>query len=152
MTSLANSSKNGIIPSLSYGFTAGAFYRLKQVPGSLTLGGFDPARFEPNDMSFTLNDNQQPALTLTSILVSGWGPANITLLNSSNQGLFIIDSSTPFLWLPEATALLFEEVFGLEYNETLQLYFYPNGSQPNSTYLSELGSCNFDFEFSDLSN
>ena len=140
-----------VIPSLSYGFTAGASYRLKQVPGSLTLGGYDAARFEPNDISFSLDSNQQPVVTLNSIEASNWKGDNVKLFDTADQGLFTVDSSTPFLWLPEAAALRFEQTFGLEYNDTLQLYFYPNQSQPNSTFLSALNDCNFAFTLSDLS-
>ena len=145
------SGNDSTIPSLSYGFTAGASYRLKQVPGSLTLGGYDAARFQPNDVSFSLDSNQQPTVTLNSIVASGWKDGNVTLFENSDHGLFTIDSSTPFLWLPEAAAQRFEETFGLEYNDTLQLYFYPNQSQPNSTLLSELNACIFHFTISDVS-
>ena len=150
VASLADGNDSAI-PSLSYGFTAGASYRLKQVPGSLTFGGYDAARFEPNNVSFSLDSNQQPTVSLNSIVANGWRDSNVTLLDSGEQGLFTIDSSTPFLWLPEAAAQRFEQTFGLEYNDTLQLYFYPNQTQPNGTLLSDLNACTFDFTFSDLS-
>ena len=150
IASLADGNES-VIPSLSYGYTAGASYRLKQVPGSLTFGGYDAARFQSNDVSFSLDSNQQPTVTLNSIIANGWRNGNITLLEDSEQGLFTIDSSTPFLWLPEAAAQRFEQTFGLEYSDTLQLYFYPNQSQPNSTLLSDLNACTFDFEISDVS-
>lgn len=147
-----SSGNDTLIPSLSYGFTAGASYRLKQVPGSLTLGGYDAARIQPNDNTFALDSNQQPTVTLSSIEASGWNNSNVTLFGSTDQGLFTIDSSTPFLWLPEAAALRFEQTFGLEYNDTLQLYFYPNHSAPNSSLLSALSDCTFTFTLSDLSD
>ncbi|CAO1596731.1 hypothetical protein XANCAGTX0491_000563 [Xanthoria calcicola] len=46
------------IPSLSYGYSAGAPYRLKKVLGSLTLGGYDASRRPPNEtITFTFGDN-----------------------------------------------------------------------------------------------
>lgn len=50
MTALKNQS---LIPSVSFGYTAGAPYRLKKVLGSLTLGGYDQSRFTPNNMTFS---------------------------------------------------------------------------------------------------
>ena len=43
--------KQNMIPSVSFGYTAGAQYRLKKVLGSLTLGGYDQTRFTPNPLS-----------------------------------------------------------------------------------------------------
>ena len=137
------------IPSLSYGYTAGASYALKQVPASLVLGGYDEARFEPNNLSFSLDSNQQPMVSLRSISVNGWTSNEVTLLDSANAGFFKIDSSTPFLWLPESAALKFERTFGLRYDESLQLYFYPNTTQENNIMQAKM---TFDFELADLSD
>ena len=38
-----------LIPSLSYGYTAGNTYRFNGALGSLTIGGFDASLFEPNE-------------------------------------------------------------------------------------------------------
>ena len=43
-----------LIPSLSFGYTAGNQYRLKQVYGSLTLGGYDSSLFTPNNITIPL--------------------------------------------------------------------------------------------------
>lgn len=50
MTSLK---EQNLIPSVSFGYTAGAPYRLKKVLGNLVLGGYDQSRFTPNNMSFS---------------------------------------------------------------------------------------------------
>ena len=57
----------------------------------------------------------------------------MTLLGSTEADLFTIDSSTPYLWLPESVCSHFEEAFGLVYDESLQLYtFGTNVSQHKS--------------------
>ena len=53
-----------LIPSLSWGYTAGAAYRLKKVVGSLVLGGYDASRFTPNNMNFTFNSDDSRLLTV----------------------------------------------------------------------------------------
>ena len=135
------------IPSLSFGYTAGAYYRLKRVPASLTLGGYDADRFEPNNVTFTLNSDQQPVVELSSISVRGWESENITLMDTSDQALFKIDSSTPFLWIPEAVADAFERTFGLTYDNDLELYFYANQSQQDAVCKADM---TFVFEMSNL--
>ena len=137
------------IPSLSYGYTAGASYRLKQVPASLTFGGYDENRFKPNNYSFSLDSNQQPVVSLQLISVNGWASDNITLFDSTDKGFFTIDSATPFLWLPESAAIKFEQTFGLQYDDNLQLYFYPNTTQQE---LISQANMTFDFILTDLSD
>lgn len=46
--------QQGQIPSLSWGYTAGASYSPKKTSGSLTLGGYDQSRFEKNNVTFKL--------------------------------------------------------------------------------------------------
>jgi hypothetical protein len=125
-----------VIPSCSYGYTAGASYRLKQVPASLTIGGYDSSRFHSSQASFDLNSNAEPTLFIGSISVSGWNnQSSITLFDASSTidpDLYIIDTTTPFLWLPENVAQQFEKTFGLIYNDTLGLYMYPNTSTQDS--------------------
>ncbi|KAI9770562.1 MAG: hypothetical protein M1840_003152 [Geoglossum simile] len=123
------------IPSLSYGFTAGAFYRLKSVPASLTLGGYDSRRFIPHNISFLLDPEQQPLASVNKISVSsspssGGGPGwdNYDLMSAAETALMTIDSSTPYLWLPESVCLKFEKALGIVYDDRMQVYVYPNGS------------------------
>ncbi|CAF9910717.1 MAG: hypothetical protein ALECFALPRED_006806 [Alectoria fallacina] len=129
----------GLIPSHSYGYTAGAYYRLKNVPASLVLGGFDANRFEPHDITFDLDPNQNPVVALNEITVTAqplpssnvsieWPSNSLILLGSDEANLFTIDSSTPYLWLPEAVCLKFAKAFGLTYDNAVQLYTF--GSDP----------------------
>ncbi|KEF53009.1 uncharacterized protein A1O9_10917 [Exophiala aquamarina CBS 119918] len=146
--------QNGsFIPSHSYGYTAGAFYRLKSVPASLTLGGVDANRFIPNNMTFTLRTDYAPVVAINSISVSAnppndaslpvnWNSNPVSLSDSFQADTFTIDSSTPFLWLPEAICDNFAQALNLTYNDTLQLYLYNNDSSPN-----DLKSWNLTFTF-----
>ncbi|KAL9616637.1 MAG: hypothetical protein Q9160_008520 [Pyrenula sp. 1 TL-2023] len=127
------------IPSHSYGYTAGAYYRLKGVPSSLTLGGVDTNRFVPNDATFALAPGYQPVVAVNAITVSA-SPSSpdflepqsknnpLTLLSAADSALFTIDSSTPFLWLPEGVCDAFAEALNLTYSDDLQLYLFTNTS------------------------
>lgn len=109
---------------------------LKSVPASLVLGGFDANRFEPHNITFNLDSNQNPVVALDEITVTarplpssnvstGWSNNSLTLLGSGEEAnLFTIDSSTPYLWLPEAVCLEFEKAFGLIYDDSVQLYTF----------------------------
>ena len=161
-----------LIPSHSYGYTAGAYYRklcdrlneksdgmlivsgLKSVPASLVLGGFDANRFESHNIIFDLDPNQNPVVALNEITVTaqplpssnvstGWPRNSLELLGADETNLFTIDSSTPYLWLPEAVCLEFEKAFGLTYDEAIQLYTF--GS--NSTQHEVLVDWNMTFQF-----
>ncbi|OXV05827.1 hypothetical protein Egran_06405 [Elaphomyces granulatus] len=127
-----------VIPSFSYGYTAGAYYRLKGVPASLTLGGIDQTRFTPNNVTFQLSPDKRPMVSLNSISVSANPGSSVnpapsfssptTLLQSTSDGLFSIDSSTPFLWLPKTACNSFSQMLNLTYNNTLQVYTYSSTS------------------------
>ncbi len=92
MWSLKNQS---IIPSLSWGYTAGAPYRLKKVLGSLTLGGYDASRFTPNQMNFTFSADDSRSLTvgLQAVQATGTFQGVMSLLPSGI--LSLIDSTVP---------------------------------------------------------
>ena len=142
-----------LIPSHSYGYTAGAYYRLKSVPASLTLGGVDSNRFVPNAAIYELGPQLQLILAINEISVKAqpsqtsnappWSSNPLLLLDNSQANLFTIDSSTPFLWLPPSVCDNFAEAFGLIYNETLDLYLFNESSSPNI-----LNSWNMEFTIS----
>ncbi|RMD44921.1 hypothetical protein DV735_g85, partial [Chaetothyriales sp. CBS 134920] len=143
-----------LIPSHSYGYTAGASYRLTGVPASLTLGGVDTNRFAPNNVTFSLSSGYVPAVQVKSIAVSAtsdtlpsnWDSNPQTLLSDSDAAIFTIDTSTPYLWLPEAVCESFADALNLTYNDTLQLYVFGEDNSPDS-----LQSLNLTFTFT-LSN
>ncbi|KAL8880164.1 MAG: hypothetical protein Q9198_002372 [Flavoplaca austrocitrina] len=110
------------IPSLSWGYTAGARYQRKGVFGSLTLGGYDTGRFTPNNVSFDLAQDVARDLVvgLQSIISVESNGSQHLLLPSPH--LTFIDSTVPYIYLPSDACALFERVFGLQWDETAQLY------------------------------
>lgn len=115
MGALRNQSK---IPSTVWSYTAGANYRQPTAFGSLTLGGYDTARFIPNNLSFSFGPDQSRDLLVG---LQGIRSDGHSLLPN---GIYVfLDSLIPELWLPFEACQRFEEVFGLSYNITAQRYF-----------------------------
>jgi len=134
-----------IIPSHSYGYTAGAYYKGRSVSGSLTLGGVDTSRYIANDLWFTLGQGYIPSIAVNSIVVSAsassqsshWTKNPLTLLPGSEAAIFTIDSDTPFLWLPESVCDTVAQALNLTWNETIEVYTFADNSSPQS--LVDLG-------------
>ncbi|OWP02209.1 hypothetical protein B2J93_5596 [Marssonina coronariae] len=145
----------GAIPSHSWGYTAGAKYQQKGVVNSLTLGGYDSARFVPHNISFSLDAGKQLLTFVDSISISSSGSSNnwtkpVQLLSPTDQVSATIDSSTPYLWLPPAVCERFAQSLGLTYNESLNLYtFDGNASQHDELAASQIS---FKFSLSDVSS
>lgn len=172
LSSLAETSR--IIPSHSYGYTAGAYYRenrplslfmmmsndlgLKHVPSSLTLGGYDANRFQSHNVSFELDPNLDPVVALNGITVTanpppgskstGWSGDSQILLGPADTALYTIDSSTPYLWLPGTVCSRFEKALGLTYDQNVQLYTFSNDSTQPDTLMS--WNLTFNFVVADL--
>lgn len=127
----------------------------KSEPCSLTLGGYDANRFLPHNVTFELNPIQQPEAFLNSIVVSSsmtksnWPSSSLQLLAPTNGIYAVIDSSTPFLWLPKSICEQFAEALGLTYNQTLQLYTFDGNSSRHDDLRT--WNMNFTFSFSDTS-
>ncbi|KAL8930412.1 MAG: hypothetical protein Q9208_000595 [Pyrenodesmia sp. 3 TL-2023] len=107
------------IPSLAYGYTAGARYRLKRVPASLTLGGFDASRFVASNLTFDLAGDNSRDLVV--------GIQSISVVGSSQELLptpilAFVDSTVPHIWLPVEACRAFEEVFGITWDPSSDLY------------------------------
>ncbi|KAG8527647.1 uncharacterized protein KY384_007800 [Bacidia gigantensis] len=144
----------GLIPTHSYGYTAGAHHRLKGVTGSLTLGGYDANRFIPHDVSFNLDPDLTPVVAINSIKATaaplstsntsiGWKDNSIDLLQPTQADIFAIDSSTPYLWLPESVCQQFEKALGLTYDDGLELYTFAQ----NQSQHQQLQDWNITFQF-----
>lgn len=77
----------GLIPSLSFGYTAGAPYRFTSVgiKASLTLGGYDQSRLIPNNVSFTFaSDNERDlVVSIEKITTTDGSQTGVSLLNKS---------------------------------------------------------------------
>ncbi|KAI1770242.1 acid protease [Hypoxylon cercidicola] len=127
--------QSGVIPSHSYGYTAGAYYGGERgTPLSLTLGGYDANRFEPHDINFSLNaSSRQPEVLVRAITASvsdvdkaptEWSTSSTPLLSFDESVTALLDSSTPYLWLPPTICDRFAESFNLTWNETFGLYLF----------------------------
>ena len=105
-----------MIPSLSWGYTAGNQYRLEETLGSLTLGGYDASKFEANDVEFDFDeqDIRDLSVQIDSITYTQAGE-NTTLLSTPISAF--LDSTLPWLYLPLSVCQAFETAFGIEYSE-----------------------------------
>ena len=132
---------------------------LKHVPSSLTLGGYDANRFASHDISFDLDPNLDPVVALNEITVTanplsssnvstGWANNSTTLLGPADVALYTIDSSTPYLWLPETVCSRFATAFGLTYDENVRLYTFNNDSSRHDTLVN--WNLTFKFVLADL--
>ena len=134
---------------------------LKHVPASLTLGGYDTNRFLPHNTSFALDPYQNPVAAINEITVSaqtppssgagagsGWNTNPATLLKFGEADLFTIDSSTPFLWLPESVCKRFETALGLVYDTNLQLYTFGHNASQHDALVN--WNLTFNFVIADL--
>lgn len=117
------------IPSVSWSYTAGAKYRLKQVNGQLIFSGYDTSRFTENAASFTMADDVTRDLVVALQSISYSGAASATLLSKSIN--IMIDSTDPNIWLPRDACDAFEKAFGLTFDEEAGLYVV-NETQHNS--------------------
>ncbi|KAI1113162.1 aspartic peptidase domain-containing protein [Nemania sp. NC0429] len=149
--------QSGLIPSHSYGYTPGAYYAGERgVPMSLTLGGYDSNRFEPHDVQFSLNaTTRQPQVLVRAITVSvsdlaqaptEWSAPSLPLLSFNESITAVIDSSTPYLWLPPAICDRFASTLNLTWNETLGLYIF--SSNENLIRYRSTPDLSFTFTFS----
>ena len=115
-----------VVPSLSWGYTGGAQYRLKQALASLTFGGYDTSLFDPSFVSFDFGtDNTRDlSLYIQAIRYTDTIHVDVPLL-PLDPGPFLtfIDSTVPAIWLPLAACQTFEKAFGLIWNDTYGYYF-----------------------------
>ncbi|CAI6342395.1 unnamed protein product [Periconia digitata] len=111
------------IPSLSFGYTAGASYYDKPFYSSLTLGGVDSSRFIRNDLTFGFAaDNERDLVVgVVGIKARGSTKSDIDLMPSESFSMYI-DSTFAELWLPLEVCNAFEKAFGLKYDNATSLY------------------------------
>lgn len=130
------------IPSLSYAYTAGAVYQNKQQPGQLILGGYDSSRFTANDQSFSFSGQDSRALSVGVQSIIGDNTLLGTASFTQDGGfLAVIDSTVPYLYLPNSTCDSMADALGLTFDGTTQLY------RVNDTIHSKLKSSNPTFTF-----
>ena len=118
---MATLKNRSMIPSLSWGYTAGNQYRLSTVLGSLTMGGFDSSRFIENDVTFAFNQVDERDLTVDveSILMTT-SNNSVDLLNNTIAAY--IDSTIPYFYLPLDVCQRFEDAFGILWDKDVQAY------------------------------
>ncbi|KAF7872900.1 uncharacterized protein EAF02_008971 [Botrytis sinoallii] len=142
----------GEVLGAGYGYTAGAIYQQKGEPMSLTLGGYDENRFIPHNVSFTLTqDPPVPQVFVDSISVisSNGSNAPIQLASYEENINTLIDSSTPYLWLPETVCNRFADALGLSYNESLNLYTFDENPTQHNNLSDSSTTTTFTFRFKD---
>jgi hypothetical protein len=142
---LATLKDGGHIPSLAYGYQAGASYRGTKVPASLVLGGYDASRAS-KPLTVNINTDLTSALTVALHDIVATGTLNGTLSLINNERILApLDSSVPELWLPKSVCDRFESVFGLEYHEASGRYVLTDAKrdrlrQLNPTVTMTIGS------------
>ena len=131
------------IPSLSYAYSAGAWYR--KALGSLILGGYDNVRIMPDQLSLPIRGNASRDLVVVLESVSlNDSTGSVKTLHSVPFEVFI-DSTIPQLWLPEELCSKFEDAFGLSWNSTVGGYLinythHETLQQENANVIFHLGS------------
>ncbi|KAH7399204.1 aspartic peptidase domain-containing protein [Phaeosphaeria sp. MPI-PUGE-AT-0046c] len=115
---LSRLKEEGHIPSLSFGYQAGAIYRYTRVPGSLILGGYDRSR--SSMPSLLIPSTSDIIVGLQSIATSFPNGTSTKLLTTGI--LPTIDTAVPELWLPTSVCNAFASAFGLDYDTTSDRY------------------------------
>ena len=115
--------ERNIIPSISWGYTAGNQYRLGTVLGSLTLGGYDPSRFIQNNVTFSFNeiDTRELTVNINDIFIDTYQDDG-SPTKSTRTIAAIIDSTVPYIYLPLDVCEMFEDTLGIEWDDEVQAY------------------------------
>lgn len=112
------------IPSVSFGYTAGAPYRFSGVYASLTLGGYDETIMgDPMEFVFAGNNERDTLPAIQSISTpssTDSSPVGTELL--PNPIYAYLDATVAEIWLPLEACQVFENEFGLVYDNYTQLY------------------------------
>lgn len=112
------------IPSVSFGYTAGAKYRYSGVYASLTLGGYDESiAGDPMEFIFA-GDNERDTLpaiqSISTPSQTDSSPVGTELLPAPIYAY--LDATVAEIWLPIEACQAFEAEFGLVYDNLTQLY------------------------------
>ncbi|KAH7357295.1 peptidase aspartic [Rhexocercosporidium sp. MPI-PUGE-AT-0058] len=140
LSSLYNQS---LIPSRSWAYTAGAHYKSPPVFGSLTLGGYDMTKLEPNNLNFAFGADFSRDL-LVSLQSITYDTAGSSPLLASSIDMFI-DSLITEIWLPTSVCEAFAQQFNLTWNEQGKLYLVSEDAHAillnqNPTFTFKIGA------------
>lgn len=122
---LSRLKEEGHIPSLSFGYQAGAPYRQTGVTGSLVLGGYDRSRRSENTL---LLSSTQDLLVGVQSISSRLANGTTTILLESGV-VAVIDSNVPELWLPPSVCDNFASAFGLTYHPESDRYIQTDATR-----------------------
>ena len=88
------------------------------------MGGYDSARFTPNDVTFPLasNDSRDLVVGIQAISSVDTAGKSYDLLGTTSSIMAYIDSTLAELWLPATSCTAFEDAFGLVYDPVNKLY------------------------------
>ena len=129
-----------LIPSLGYGYTAGAWYR--NATASLTLGGYDLSRMIPNELSFTFASDPDRKLQVALRSITTSDASSSALLPKG--ALALVDSTIPDIWLPIEACQAFEKAFDLGDSYDMIRNRYPINDTLHSALLKRNASITFE--------
>ncbi|KAL9632972.1 MAG: hypothetical protein Q9204_003587 [Flavoplaca sp. TL-2023a] len=120
---LSSLKDQSMIPSLSWAYTAGNQYRLNKVLGSLTLGGYDRSKSEPDSLNVAFNEQDTRDLTVNIKAIFTTSKNNSQRTELLTEGFpAYVDSTIPYLYLPLESCIQFEKAFGITWNESVLAY------------------------------
>jgi hypothetical protein len=104
----------------------------------LTLGGYDASRLSYHNVTFSLNAAKLPQTYIQEIsITSAAASSNFTnssaLLTPADRVTALIDSSTPYLWLPQSVCEKFATALGLVYDDVLNFYTFGGNDSTRDT-------------------
>ncbi|PPJ56836.1 hypothetical protein CBER1_10158 [Cercospora berteroae] len=122
-TVLGSAKQQNLSASVSYGFSAGAAYR--NAPGSIIMGGYDRAAFEPSNLNFPLAFAGSRSLTarLKNLVISNTLQGTISPPFEPGGLNMSIDSTVAQIWLPGSICDTLSAALGLQYDNSTELYF-----------------------------
>ncbi|CAA9959577.1 hypothetical protein PTMSG1_02994 [Pyrenophora teres f. maculata] len=129
------------IASRSFGYTAGAYYRNNNngVPGNLVLGGYDRSRLKDQSVSITMPSAQNTSLAVgvNSILYKPDQNVEANTKSFTQRGFpATIDSTFPYLILPDNIIDSFVSNFSLGYDQISKLFTVNASSHANNLRVS----------------
>lgn len=111
--------------------------------GSLTLGGYDENRFEPNNITFPFGPNDERPTSLVLQHISADSAQNGSVSFLQRQIFVNIDFTMAYLWLPPDTCERIASHFKLNYDFGKNLYLINESS--HAELVSSDPSFTFDF-------
>ena len=100
---------------------------------SLTFGGYDASRFQPNNVSFTMTGDTtfDLILALKSIKTTTANGTALSILSSPTQAF--IDTTMPHMFLPPDACQIFAQAFNLQWVPEFGLYLIDPETHTNNT-------------------